>query len=284
VWDVTSVEVFIETDDLMSLFTRRDEPLMTVDVTKELFPSLFADPYRSRVHTIGGFDDLTKGTHEGLRVMEVDGHPTLVTEGTGESVWVSPIYHFDKSFELTSAAWDLGTSKRTPADGFDYTIKLHAWQSGEDTGSPASMVVDLADGLTPAANRIKEGLSAKASDVAAYQIEFRAAVTHDTYLSERHLSGSDGQTLGRPVLRSLNLLEKREPTLTFHSLRELMLASNGYHLIDEAGPPRRLTASLDVSAALSEGERIELTINHNGFTTVEARLDATIQMRPPITG
>lgn len=284
VWDVTSLDLFIEADDLLWLFSRRDEPLLSIEVHKELFPSLFADPYSHRVHTIGGFDDFTKGTHTGLRVMEVDGHPTLVTQGTTENLWMSPVYQFDQPFRLHSAAWDPGSSRLASGDGLEYSILLHLWKQGEETGGAAPTVIDLAADLDAAAERMKEGLGNAGADIVAYRIEFRATVTHDTYFHEHHLAGNDdGRTMGRPVLRSINLLERREPTLSFHSLRELLRASNGYHFLDENAPAERLTANIDLSAALSEGEYIRLSVHHNGFRRVEARMDATIHMRPPVT-
>src|SRR5947209_5150840 len=78
-FDVTSVDLLMEGPNLDSLLARRAAPLVSLGIRKELFPGLFSDPYRHRVHTIAGYEDLQRGTHARVEVAEIDGYPTLVS-------------------------------------------------------------------------------------------------------------------------------------------------------------------------------------------------------------
>src|SRR5207253_1344633 len=110
-----------------------------------------------------------------------------------------------------------------------------------------------------------------------------AEVSHDAYLRERQTGPRTTESLGRPLLRAVNLLEPVETVYAYHSLAELVDNSAGHKLFENlGGPPRRLTARLDLTALLAEKESIVLKVSPSIFSNVEARLDATLLLRPPM--
>ncbi|MDY7094810.1 MAG: hypothetical protein SX243_17700 [Acidobacteriota bacterium] len=287
VLEVSGIDLHIEGKDLPRLLRRSPRPLLTVEVTKEMFPSLYKDPYQHRVHTVGGYEDLERGTLQGLRCLKVDGLATLVSTGEGASFWRSATYRLPEAVHLDSAAWDLATSKRTPDDGFQYSLKLRVWGPGQDVEDPdAGEVISLIASGKPSDRRLRDGLGTAARKVMAYQLELGARVNHDAYLLERHQGPRDAESLGRPLLRSVSLLERVEPTHSYHSLHELLAGAEDYHLYQEpTGPPRRLDLRLGVSASLAEGESISLRIgeHHQGvFDYLSARLEGRVFLRPPV--
>ena len=302
VLDVYGIDLTINAVDgenLLDQLERKDEPLITVEVAKEMFPSLYKDPYQHRVHSISGYEDFKRGKLEALRVMEVDGVPTLVSTGSESCRWVSGIYKMPEPEGMTigAVAWDLAASKKTPVDGFAYDILLRYWQQGQDptTASAGEILLIGATGTSgrgkPGDDRFKSNLAGQATDVTAYQIEFRADVNYDAYLREYHAGPDDAESLGRPLLRSVNIFEQVAPAHKFYSLHELLLNAVDYHLFEEQNrPPKRLTVSLDVTATLAADEDdnyewIALSVNQdyaNILEYVSARLDARVYLRPPM--
>lgn len=287
--------------NLLDQLPRQREPRISVAVAKEMFPGLYKDPYRHRVHNVSGYEDFKRGNLTALRVMEVEGVPTLVSTGSASCRWISGIYKMPeenadgtKGITIGAAAWNLATSKKTPADGFDYDLILRYWQNGQANVQEEFLIGT--DRNTPHQgkpdhDRFKDNLAGKLTNVTAYQIEFGADVNYDAYLREFHTGPQNAESLGRPLLQAVNILEEVAPAHDFYSLHELLLKSADYHLFEEQnGPPRRLTVSLDITATLSadeEGnyERLSLTV-HPDYATIldylSARLDARVYLRPPM--
>jgi hypothetical protein len=284
---VSGIQLLLEAADLEQLFGWQSAPLLSVRVKKEMFPLLIEDPYANRVHNVGGFEDLQRGRGDSLRILEVGGIPTLVSAGQGATKWSSMIYRMAQPVRFSAAAWHLDGSRNVPADAFTYSLTLDLWGDGRPLTQPASESVNLATTLRPDDNRFARFTHDGAA--AAYQIHFQAEVDHDSYLRERLAGLNDAESVGRPLLQAVNLLEPLEPVHEFHSLHELMLNSSEHELHWVPGSPlRRMTAVLDVSATLTgpdradvPGESIELTVHTDAFTYVEARLAATVLVRPP---
>jgi len=280
----------IDGSDLLPLFQRQDDPLLSIDVVKEMYPGLMKDPYKHRVHSIGGYEDFNRSQLENLRVMEVDGYPTLVSEGNQPGKWISPVYRFSQPFTFDSAAWYLPTSKLTPKDGFSYSLTLRFWRAADPIDQPAPRSVVLAAANTlPDATRCIDAIQATAANIVAYQLEFTATVKHDTYLRERTVGDDDRQTLGRPLLRSVSLLEMTAPRYEFYSLQELLTTSAMSHIFDEHDNKlKKLTAAVAITAALEEGESVSVTVYNDNVTAahkltyVEARLAADVKSKPPV--
>jgi hypothetical protein len=198
---------------------------------------------------------------------------------------------------IGAAAWDLAAARKTPDDGFAYDLVLRYWQNGQNPTPANEKEVFLIGADDPARrgkpgdDRFKDELFGLVTNVTAYQIEFRADVNYDAYLREYHAGPQDAESLGRPLLRAVNILEEVPPAHEFHSLHELFLNAADYHLFEEQnGPPKRLTVSLDVTATLAADEDgnyewISLTVNQEYAAIldyVSARLDARVYMRPPM--
>ena len=134
--DITGLQFVIDGDDLWPLFDPApaldaETPLVGITVMKEVFPGLFADPHRHRVHTVAGFDDFNSGTYTNCQAMDIDGIPTLVSLGAGGCQWASPVLLVPLESQFVSAAWELATTRRTPADSFEYSLTLRTWAPGQ---------------------------------------------------------------------------------------------------------------------------------------------------------
>ncbi len=284
VQEINGLNLQIERDDVMELFARQAEPLIAVEVWKEMFPGLFKDPYAHRVHRVAGFEDFGRGTLENLRVMEVDGVPALVSLGAGEpSRWLSPIYQMPGPLNFDAVAWDIPSAKTTTPDAFTYGLRLYVWREGEDLGA-APTSVGVVKGAPPRRNRFRDNLQSKLADVIAYQVEFTATVKADAFLNERHSGTAGGESLGRPLLTGVHLLEMVSSAHNYHSLQEMIEDSSDYSLFDLGNdPPRRLTCALNLTATLTVGERIVLKVPRADpkLKRLEARLDANVLLRPP---
>jgi hypothetical protein len=297
--EVRGLRLTIVAGDLVALLARTDvatvtsEPLFRVTVVKEIFPGLLSDPYRHRVHTIAGFEDFTRGAATNCRPMEVDGIATLVSTGTDEAVWTSPLFRMPSPVTFDAAAWDLATTRLTPSDGFTYTIELAVWTDATATDGPPAATAALATNATPPAGRFVTDLGAQLVDantgdalaVEAYRLTFRATVRHDAYLAERHHPVL-AESLGRPLLRAVHLLEPIECVYDVYSIGELLRHASEYYLPEVAdGVVTHLTAMLDLPATLvgteSHDELIEIDVRYDGFDTFEALLDADVLVRPP---
>ena len=78
--EISGIELLIESsNDLTDLFNFQSSPLFSITVMKEMFPALFANPFKHRTHTISGFEDFKRGTFENARAMDIDGVPTIVS-------------------------------------------------------------------------------------------------------------------------------------------------------------------------------------------------------------
>ena len=281
--EVTGIDILLESEKLLDLYRRRPSQLLSVEVKKEMFPGLFADPYQHRVHTVGGFEDFKRGKLVNIRAMEVDGVPTLVSVGTDLCQWTSGIYRMPKPITLVAAAWDAAISRLTAEQAFQYTLIIVCWtQEPFDDGSAQTITLTNKpdDKFSTKDGRFREGFAV--DGVIAYQVFFEAEVQHDTFLHERHVGSQEIDSLGVPLLQAVHVLEQTPPAYHFHSLQELILNSADYELFnDQLMPPKRLAANLNISATLTENESITLTVHEDVFQYVEARLEATVLWRPP---
>ncbi|VVB95465.1 Uncharacterised protein [uncultured archaeon] len=295
--EISGIFIQIEGTDLVPLFQRQQEPLISIEVKKEMFPGLFSDPYQHRVHTIAGFDDFNRGVLENLKVMDVDGYPTLVSFGSLPCKWTSAIYQFPHPFTVDAAAWYLPTSKQTPPDGFKYSIKLNFWKADEKLDQAAQHSILLAGIDTkPTADRFIDDLDICLDsadvlpvDIIAYQIEFNATVNYDTYLKEYLVGLENKESMGRPLLRSVNLLEKVTPAYEFYSLNELINSSAAHQFFEERqGKLKKINATIYITAALEKDEAISLMVHNDTLPRtkklayVDARLDGEIRLKPPV--
>ena len=282
---IDGIELLIVGDDLAMMLSRsrHDAPvLVSTSLNKEVFPGLFVDPYSSRVHTVGGQQDLTRGKLRNARIMEVDSRPTLVSLGN-DCQWRSAIYRFEDNISIQGAAWDLVPSRRTPEDAFAYSILVETWQSNDPApnSNPDSQVL-IADGLSPSDARAFSNIIGQS--LGAYRIIFNAKVNYDPAFSVLSSPTGDDPSFGRPLLRSLSFLEPFPPTFEFHSLSEFMSACSDVSIYaSTAGPLTHMTATMDIAATLADGESIELRVKAGAFKHLEARLIATKLERPPIT-
>lgn len=290
--EMSGIFIQIEGKDLVPLFQRQKKPLISIEVKKEMFPGLFSDPYQHRVHTIAGFDDFNRGILENLKVMEIDGYPTLVSFGSSPCKWISAVYKFPNPFTLDAAAWYIPTSKLTPQEGFKYSLKMNFWKAGEDLDQAAQHSVPLAENKIPNADRFIPDLdgSLDTKNIVAYQIEFDATVNYDTYLKEYQVGLENKESMGRPLLRSVNLLEKVKPAYEFYSLNELINVSAAHRFFDEHNKKlKKINATIYITAALEENETISLTVHNTTLQPpmekldyVDAILAGEIKLKPPI--
>jgi hypothetical protein len=182
----------------------------------------------------------------------------------------------------------------TPADGFSYSLALAVWDDADDAGDEqAARIVPLVTDAAPGDLRLIEDLLPQFTDEAtdapapaeAYRVDFTASVTRDALLSERHLPVL-AESLGRPLLRAVHLLEPIDSVYDFASLGEVLRHCSEYYIPEVAdGVATHMTALLDVTAALVRGtersEYMEVAVHHDGFKTFEAMLDANVLVRPP---
>jgi hypothetical protein len=296
--EVQGVRVTIRASDLVPLLARSEvqtvtqAPLFRISVVKEMFPGLFADPYRHRVHAVSGFEDFTRGTAVNCRPIEVEGIPTLVSVGTEDVEWTSPIYRIPMATTFAAAAWDLATTRLTPPDGFSYSVKLSVWTDRTATNQPP-LTVALATNATPPAGRFLRNLGTLLVDpvsgdplaVEAYQLRFEAKVNRDVFLAERHHPVLD-ESLGRPLLRAIQLLEPIDCIYDIHSIAELLRHASEYYIPEVAdGVVTHLTALIDLPATLvgteTQDEFMEIAVLYDGFDGFEAQLEADVLVRPP---
>jgi hypothetical protein len=311
--EISAIQLLIESDsDLTNLFNASVdnqasppalEPLFSVVVMKQMFPSLFAEPFRHRVHNIAGFEDFKQGTLENGKVMEIDGVPTIVSIGTGTCKWVSAVYRLPDPVALTQASWDLAVSRKTPKENFKYALKLHVFDAGQsliqtvhltNRGDPAQPAAPAFD---PTSARTAQNLNSR--NVAFYQVEFTADVNRDTSIYEKH-TGLVGQSIGTPLLRAVNLLEPVESIYDICSLQELLSLSSDYHLFECQGQPiKKMIATLNFSATLVHSEYqsianndpndpnslyefVEIAVKTDQFSNLEAKLVSDVLAKPKI--
>jgi hypothetical protein len=172
--EISAIELLIESSNsLLDLFKFQSSPLFSVTVMKEMFPTLFADPFKYRIHTIAGFDDFKRGTFENARVMDIDGIPTIVSVGTDTSRWISPLYEMPEPIPLAHAAWELAASRKTLPENFQYNLKIEIF----DANQQSIQTFDLANNFDPTNPRKVENLNLQG--VSFYRLEFTANVKKD---------------------------------------------------------------------------------------------------------
>jgi hypothetical protein len=294
--DVAGIHFYFEGPDLRPYFQRQDKALLRVTVMKEILPGLFADPYRHRVHTIAGFNDFNDGTFNNCQALEVDGEPTIVAMGPGPCSWKSARYLFPQPVRFAKAAWSLVSARSLPnvssASSFTYSITAEA----RDENNTLLNLPPVAANLNTDDER---SAAFDATGVTQLQFEFRADTSADGYFHERH--GSTGLAqIGRPLLRSLQLLEMVKCQHDFFSLSELMSEGAGYDLLGATNDPlTRLAVTLRVPATLVTGpnedpaqnlyEFVAVDVDPDGvlpdgaLTYLSARLSAHVVIRPPAT-
>ena len=300
--EISAIEVLIETDgDLSDLFSFQSSPLLSISVMKEMFPALFAEPFRNRVHNISGFEDFKRGTLQNAKVMEIDGVPTIVSVGTGICKWTSPLYPVPAPVTFNHASWELAASRKTPPENFKYSVKLSTFDAAQ---SPIQ-TLHLTNPLNPAQpgeldpTRHRNAIDFDLQNVWFYQIEFSADVKKDTSIYEKH-GTLIGESIGTPLLRAVNLLEAVDSIYDVHSLQELLSRSSDYHLFEFQGQPmKKMLVSLDLSATLVHSEYqtiangdpndpnsvyefVEISVITDKFSNVEARLAGEILVRPAL--
>jgi hypothetical protein len=269
-------------------------PLFRISLVKEMFPGLFADPYRHRVHNVAGFMDFNAGRFTNARVLEIDGIPTIVSTGQEECHWVSQECELPESISIDALAWELATSKLSPPTSFSYEIGLVIRDAR--SGADLDVVIDNGGEMFPAnAPRARAGLNFR--NVGSFWVSLRARVFEDSYLTERHLPGIN-ENVGRPLLRAINVLEPVQSIYEINSLMELQSLCSEFRFFDTPGPElTRLIATLDLNAVLvnsvnqfiqpdnvptnpaldiyhpgSKYEHIELQVLNPDFTTFEAKI------------
>lgn len=283
-FEISGIRLYLEAKNLTPLFPNsgfNTPPLLELQVVKEMFPDLYADPYTNRVHTLAGHDDFNRGTLVRMRLMEVDGLATLVSLERGDCSYTSPLYRMYRPMRFERAAWDLATSRLTSSDGFTYSLVVEYWTTGQnpDTDAPGSQDLTPATGATPADLRKRENLGLK--DVIAYRLVFKAHVVHDTYLTEFSERSDPEEPYGRPLLRKVHILETVPSPYAVHSLMELEARCGDFTIIDFVQPQRRLSAEIMISARLMENEQITLRVANGIWERVEARIIGEFRVRPP---
>lgn len=282
--EVSAIEFLIESDnDLFDIFAYQNSPIIEITVIKEIFPTLFADPFCHRVHTIAGFEDFKRGLLENCRVLDVEGIPTIVSIGTETCKWTSQIYRMSEQISLIHASWEIAGSRQMPKENFKYSFDLEIF----DVNQNSIQTISLANNFDPTKPRKKESIDVK--NVSLYQIVFTADVKKDASLYEKHTT-LVGDSIGTPLIRAVNLLEPVETIYKIHSLRELLSLSSEYHLFESQGQPlNKMIATVDLSATLVPSENddtatgkyefIEIAVKDNVFTNVEARLVGEILVK-----
>lgn len=212
--NVSGIQFYFEGNDLFPLFNfleddgagnlvKRNQPLISITVFKEILPGLFADPFKSRIHTLGGFQDFKRGEFDKCDVYRINNKPTIVSLGTEQCKWKSMKYELPEDISLDSAYWEIPSAKDTPATAFSYTINLFAYDSGGNLLNGGAAVV-LANNLDPTQKRIKKNINLQ--NVRFYELEVIADVKHDSTFTERIVT-EKADTIGRPLLEGIYLLE-----------------------------------------------------------------------------
>jgi hypothetical protein len=288
--ETSGIDVYMEGSNLWRYFERQDHPIVRVTVMKELFPGLFADPYRHRVHTLAGLNDLNAGTFSNCRACEVDGVPTLVSVEPGPCQWISARYRFPHDVTLAHAAWSLA-SARTPATAnFSYGLDVSTFNGAGTSLGPTPIAQGFGSGN-------ERSVPVSLGGVREFELLFKADVKTDGYFHERHAPIS-GSQIGRALLRSFHLLEIIDCQHDFHSLGELLAFSSGYDLFgaSQAILPR-LSVTLRLPTTLVTGpnedapngryEHIAIEVDPDAkltqgeLTYLSARLEGHILLRPP---
>ncbi len=279
--DINAVEVLLEADDLLALMNRRQAPLIEVQLKKQVYPGLFADPHSHRVHQVAGEQDFRQAKSSDMTIMEFDRTTTLVSPGSqADCQWVSGVYALPQPASVDAAAWTLAAASSTPQAAFEYKLSLRYWPPGAPDLSVGSASTVTVTGANHGPQDRRHYAPQQPIQLKAFQWGFDARVHHDTQLIERHGALERTQSVGTPLLQGLYLLELVPHTYSINSLHELLLHSTGYQFLEPATPLRRISARMHLPAVLTEGESLSLKVTGAEIRRCEARLDAVRRMRP----
>lgn len=304
IWDIEGVELLIEGEDLTALLHLPDvldNPLMEVKIQKEVYPSLFTNPFGTRAHNVAGFDDFERGESTNCFVTEVNKIPTLVSRNSDRCLWQSVIYKLPTAINFFAASWELATSRLVHEEQFEYRITLFIWHN-HDTDRDADESIDLANNTdADDARNYRFNPDQLLTNCHAFQLRFSATVKVDSTFYQSHrmdftdeqASTMTGGTIGLPLLRSIRLLERVESNFRYYSLNELIQEASFYQMFDpQGGDFNRLILSLDYSAVLvgkkdkknvgdEDYEFFELTVTSDIFSKVQAKLLVSERLRIP---
>jgi hypothetical protein len=279
--NVTGIQFYFEGNDLFPLFNyleddgtgnlvKRNQPLISISVFKEILPGLFSDPYKSRIHSLGGFQDFKRGTFENCDVYKINNKPTIISLGTEQCKWNSIRYELPENISLDSAYWEIPAAKDTPPTAFNYTINLFAYDNVGNLLSGGAPIV-LANNLDPTQKRIKKNINLQ--NVRFYELEVIADVKHDSTLTERIVT-EKADTIGRPLLEGIYLLEPVQTKFDFYSLQEFLTECSDYEMFQLQGLPfKKLMATLNISSVLVQSPYENLGTNENEFIKLEILTD-----------
>jgi len=279
--NVSGIQFYIEGNDLFPLFNflvddgagnfaKRNQPLFSITVFKEILPGLFADPYKSRIHSLGGFQDFKRGTFDKCDVYRINNKPTIVSLGTEPCKWKSIKYELPEDISLDSAYWEVPSAKDTPATAFSYSINLYAYDNAGNLLNAGAPVV-LANNLDPTQKRIKKNINLQ--NVRFYELEVNADVKHDSTLTERIVT-EKADTIGRPLLEGIYLLEPVQTKFDFYSLQEFLSECSEYELFPLQGLPfKKLMATLNLSSVIVQSPNENIGASENEFIKLEIFTD-----------
>lgn len=277
VLDIDSIDLLFTASDLTALLARQSAPIVEVRIRKEMFPKLVTDPYARRVHTAGGPEDFRRGTLANCRVMDIEGRATLVSETGGPAVWKSPRYNFGERMVIAELAWEMGITRLGPAQAFRYHLSLLVWDGPPGSASTTITIAADADVGANRAHVLNPSVTASSA-----QFVFVARIGREAAISERHAAEASNGLLGVPLLQAVHLLERRTSQMVFHSLHELNIAAKEFTLYG-AGDTALTSgiARINLRAALTGADAVEVWLGPGVFSSFEARLSASIIDRPP---
>ncbi|RYD68916.1 MAG: hypothetical protein EOP53_28035, partial [Sphingobacteriales bacterium] len=239
--DVTGIQFYLEGKDLQPLFNlleddgngnliKRPKALFSVSVIKEVLPGLFADPFRSRIHTLAGFQDFKRGSFNNCDVFRLNNKPVIVSLGSDKCSWKSVKYVLPEEININHAYWEIPSSKETPAAAFTYSIVLNCYKAD----GTLLQAVQLANGLNPKQSRTAQNINLQG--VRSYEFVFEADVKYDSAMIERIVTVHE-DTIGRPLLEAIYLVETVETRYDFYSLQEFVAECVECNFFESLGKP-----------------------------------------------
>jgi hypothetical protein len=278
--NVDAVDIYLEVRDALKLFVCANQPLLSLELKKEMFPGLYLDPNAHRIYQLAGDEDFRRAVTSNMLIMEIEGVPTLVSPGQYSACkWISARYPLPRPTSVTAVAWTLALTRGVPEEAFKYKLDLIYWLSSDPGLSDAgAQRITLTSGSKPADPRHK--VLSDQIEMVGYQFAFEAEVYYDAQLQERHGALENAQSVGTPLLQALFLLEARPRTYDMHSLQELVAQASSYQLLNPTAPLTQIIARVHFPAALTEGEALSLRVHSSDIQRCEARLDATVRTRP----
>lgn len=276
-FEIDGLSLYVEGPDLLSRL-KSSAPLFEINLTKEVAPDLFLDPYAHRIHTVGGGADFSNGLMKNCVIVQINGRDTLVSTQAEDARWRSARYQMNKPTSFAHAAWELDASQSS--DAFEYSVTVDFWTDGQSMTEPPTATVALAaPGTTLDKPRVAQAVGWPGK-VVAFQLHFGAKVHKQSTMSIRtEMPGKGG--LGHGLLRAIALAEATAPLHHYISLAEVMDASVDAQFIPNTNQPVGFVATLDFSARLEEKEKLSVAIlDDTAFTWFEMRLNGTELRRP----